>query len=144
MKKCVYSLMLISPAIVFLILSFGIYEEHPFSRFAMYSSFPETADYYYFALEDGTPISGLKAGVVSLAQLKDIMVRRIERDGLSYDSLSLAHVGVSVLDSICPTIQLSEMSNDHAIVLLMYRNMRLSSNGNVEQKEFTLATCRLN
>lgn len=144
MRKYFFNIMLLFPAMAYLALSLTLNEEHPFSRFAMYSSFPETADYYYFALDDGTPVSGLKAGVTSLAQLKDIIVRRIDQDNLPYDSVSLSTVGAIVLDSICPTIQMSGMAQGHAAVFLMYHNMRLSSGGRLEHEEFILATCHVN
>jgi hypothetical protein len=144
MRKCLSNLMLFLPAMAYLAVSLILDEEHPFSRFAMYSSFPEYSDYYFLSSEDGTAIPGVKNGLVSLAQLKDIMNNRLESADAVHDLPLLSNVGKQVLDSLCTTAQGAQILKQQQAVNLSYHRITSSDDGVVKHEEFILSTCRPN
>lgn len=61
-------------------------ENHPFSKFPMYSRFPASADYFYLAEEPGKPISSYKNFNFRTNELKDLLQIRVKYYGANRDS----------------------------------------------------------
>lgn len=144
MRKCLSNLILFLPAMTYLAVSLTLNEEHPFSRFAMYSSFPEHSDYYSLSSIDGNPIPGTKSGLISVFQLQDIMTNRLEAANLSHNLLSFSKVGSVVLDSLCSSYQGVIVLNRHQTIHLLYHSISFTGTGLIKHEEFIIAACHVN
>jgi hypothetical protein len=69
------------PAIILFVLTFLIGENHPFSRYALFSSAAPEADYFYFTGQDNMPVSSEKNFGISGTQIKNMIGEQAAKHG---------------------------------------------------------------
>ena len=114
-----------------LVAVFG--ESHPFTRYPMFSSFPNYADYYYTEDENGhylatTPVFGRSTG-----EIKDLFQVRQDKYGLSdrvlADQITIGkEVGPELLKSLQPGIRLRQLNIIHVHIIRENGKLQLYKN----------------
>lgn len=145
MLKKIRSLFICFPLFVgYIVIACIVQEEHPFSKFSMYSHFPAHAVYYYLADENNQPIAGASTFRFSINQLKDAIGVRISNYGIANNSINATRqIGNEMLRYIVNT-------NKDNPALEQYTQLRiikcdLTFNGpKVQKTDSVLSICKLN
>jgi hypothetical protein len=128
---------------LFIILTFIVGENHPFSKFPMYSQFPSNADYFYLAEETGKPISAYKIFKFRTNELKDmiqIKVKNYQLDRENNAQLSVAAKEVLrlVLENNEDNPQLKKIKSIHLV-----RHQIIREGNKIREVDIPLAVVNL-
>ncbi|MCW5906470.1 MAG: hypothetical protein KIS94_01305 [Chitinophagales bacterium] len=125
-----------SPFLLFILLSLLLGEEHPFSRFDMYASFPTKATYYFLADENNNSISGMKEFSFSVFRIKDMMNAYMRGN-----EAAEAAAAVSVLQAV-EEDYVKQGAKTYTSISLVKRTLELQA-GKVNGKSDVIATLNL-
>jgi hypothetical protein len=135
-----YALVLLPFLFYFSAVQF-IGEAHPFSRFPMYSSFPDNADYFYIADDKNNPISTLKVFGITIDQLKDMVEIRASNYKISRsDSIGMKRIASECLKEIIG--QNTDIKKKYAEMKWVRHEFFFNQSEIIERKSI-LAVCKL-
>lgn len=125
------------PFIVFVAVALLVGEEHPFSRFPMYSKFPKAVDYYFLVDENQKPVSGLKQFSFTVSQLKDRMGAYLRTNGNTPENEQQS--ARNILTVIGNSDKSISYFKQHKELSLVRKNLKLEQ-GNIVETDTLLAT----
>lgn len=125
-----------SPFLLFILLSLLLGEEHPFTRFDMYASFPTKATYYFLTDENSNSISGMKEFSFSVFRIKDMMSAYMRGN-----EDAEAAAAISVLQAVKEACAKKGVKT-HSSISLVKRTLELQA-GKINGKSEVIATLNI-
>jgi len=127
-------------AILYIIFTFIVPEVHPISRFAMFSSSSNEADYYYFTDENNNPLSGLKNFSIRTNEIKNLVYAQAEKSGLNTSENEQLQVAAQQVLKNILFRQSSSSDRKYFKELKLVRHDIHLTNGRIKEQDVVLSS----